>query len=40
MKAQLLIIILLVAGTFAVTSCASSKAGGGCKMNQGYVGYR
>lgn len=37
MKTKVLVLVVLIAGFFAITSCASSK--GGCKMTQGYVGY-
>ncbi len=37
MKAQLLILVLLIAAGLTFTSCTSSKSG--CKATAGYVGY-
>ncbi len=37
MKAKVLIMVLVMAASLAMVSCASSK--GGCKATAGYVGY-
>ncbi|MFT3822458.1 MAG: hypothetical protein QM731_01010 [Chitinophagaceae bacterium] len=39
MKRNSIIVALIVVAVVALTSCTASRAGGGCKMNRGFIGY-
>lgn len=40
MKRTLILGLLAIITSFSIISCATVRGGGGgCKMNQGYVGY-